>query len=307
MNPDRKPQQLVVERVQWIPSSPDEIEVRVYGVWNGASVPPAVTLLVGDSPFDAAARPAAAGAPPAWSAAFLVPLELRTALEEAGAVLAGPDFVVLLPGAEPGVMDAPPGTVVDPTVLAERRARRAEIAEESAAARAASAEQTVETLRAQLGHLEERVARAGEERDQLAGRVADAERQLRLAEQREEAERRRRGELEEEVASARRGTEAELEDLRARLAGAEEVTATLERELDRARRRAEDADPDRRGRARRAPRGRGARVEREGGGGRPPHRGGLPPRPGRGPPRRSGASPAGREAETPLARAERRR
>ncbi|HEX8086839.1 MAG TPA: hypothetical protein VF529_21305 [Solirubrobacteraceae bacterium] len=241
MNPDRRPLPLRVESVEWIPSSPDEIEVRIYGAWNGSTVPPEVSLVIGDEVFAPLADPPAPGLAPAWTAAYLVPVDARAALEEGNAAVAGPDFALPLPAARPGAMDRPPGTVVDPAVLAERRARRAEIAEESATRRAASAEQTVETLRAQLAHLEERAARAGADRDTLAARVADAERRLRLAEQREEAERRRRAELEDEVASARRGTESELEDLRARLAGAEELVEVLERELEHTRRRAEDA------------------------------------------------------------------
>ncbi|HEV3000499.1 MAG TPA: hypothetical protein VGW75_07160 [Solirubrobacteraceae bacterium] len=241
MNPAREPHALSVQRVEWIPSSPDEIEVRVYGAWHGATVPPAVTLAIGDDAVEALPDPPPAGLAPAWSAAFLVPVDARAAVEAGEARLSGPGFTLALPPAEPGAMDGPPGTVIDPAVLAERRARRAELAEESAARRAASAEQTVETLRAQLAHLEERAARAGTDRDRLAARIADAERRLRLTEQREEAERRRRAELEEEVASARRGAETEIQDLRARLAGAEELVDTLERELVHARRRAADA------------------------------------------------------------------
>ena len=230
-----------MERVEWIPSSPDEIEVRVYGAWHASTVPPPVSLVIGNDVFEPLGDPPAAGLPPAWSGAYLVPAEARAALEAGNAAIAAADFALPLPAAEPGVLDPPPGTVVDPAVLAERRARRAELAEESAAARAASAEQTVETLRAQLAHLEERASRAGAERDRMAARVADAERRLRLAEQREEAERRRRSELEEEVAASRRGVESELEELRARPAGAEELADPLERELDNARRRAEVA------------------------------------------------------------------
>ncbi len=241
MNPDRQPQPLRVERVEWIPSSPDEIEVRVYGVWHGSTVPPAVSLVIGNDVVAPLADPPPPGLAPAWSSAYMVTVEARVELEAGNAAVVGPDFAVPLPAAEPGAMDGPPGTVVDPKVLAERRARRAEVAEESAAARAASAEETVETLRAQLAHLEERAARAGADRDALAGRVADAERRLRLAEQREEAERRRRSELEDDVASSRRGAQSEIEDLRARLAAAEELVETLERELTDARRQTADA------------------------------------------------------------------
>ena len=241
MNPDRQPHELLLDRVEWIPSSPDAIEVRVYGAWHGTTVPPPAVLMVEGRAVEAVPDPPAAGLAPAWTAAFLVPVEARAAVEAGEALLVAEGVELRLPPAVPGALDPPPGTVVDPAVLAERRARRAELAEESAARKAASAMQQVETLRAQMAHLEERAARAGEERDRLAARVADAERRLRLAEQREEGERRRRAELEEEVASARRGAEAEMEDLRARLAGAEELVDVLERELDGARRRADSA------------------------------------------------------------------
>jgi hypothetical protein len=210
-------------------------------MWHGGSVPPPVSLVIGDDLIAPLPDAPAGGLAPAWSSAYLAPVETRSSLEEGNAALVGPDFAIPLPAAEPGAMDRPPGTVVDPAVLAERRARRAEQAEESASSRVTSAEQTVETLRAQLAHLEERASRAGEERDSLAARVSDAEGRLRLAEQREEAERRRRAELEEQVAGTRHGVEGELEDLRARLADARELAETLERELDHVRRRADDA------------------------------------------------------------------
>ncbi len=242
MNPDRQPLALDVQQVVWLPSSPTAIEVRVFGAWSGSTVPPAVELVVGSSRVAAQRDAPAAGAPPAWSAAFLAPVEWRAALEAGEGRLEAGDVAVALPPAVPGTMgevidDEPGGTVVDPAVLAERRARRAELAEQSAFERAATAEQTVETLRTQLGHLEERLAGAATERDRLAARVADAERRLRLAEQREEAERRRRTELEEETLATRRDVEAELVELRDRLAGAEEVTAAIEQELHHARRR----------------------------------------------------------------------
>ncbi|HEX8207985.1 MAG TPA: hypothetical protein VF587_18115, partial [Solirubrobacteraceae bacterium] len=141
VNPDRQPRPLVVERVEWIPSSPDEIEVRVYGAWHGGSVPPAVTLVIGNDIIAPLPDPPVAGVAPVWTAAYLASVEARADLEAGNAALAGPDFAFPLPAAEPGALDPPPGTVVDPIVLAERRARRAGQAEEGAAARAASAEQ----------------------------------------------------------------------------------------------------------------------------------------------------------------------
>ena len=127
VNPDRHPRPLVVDRVEWIPSSPDEIEVRVYGAWHGPTVPPAVALEIGSFSLEAVPEPPPAGRAPAWAAAFLVPVEERVALEAGEARLTGPGFALPLPPADPGVMDAPEGTVVDPAVLAERRARRAEL------------------------------------------------------------------------------------------------------------------------------------------------------------------------------------
>ena len=229
-----------------MPSSPDAIEVRVFGAWLGATVPPPVELVVGDSRTPALPDAPAAGAPPSWSAAFLAPIDVRAAVEAGEASIEAGDAAVRLsagvPGPLPGHEAAPGGTLVDPAVLAERRARRAELAEQSGSGRAATADQTVATLRMQLGHLEERLAGAASERDRLAARVADAERRLRLAEQREEAERRRRAELEEETLAARREAETELQDLRGRLAGAEEVAAAIEQELGHARRRRGSAE-----------------------------------------------------------------
>lgn len=242
MNPDDRPRTLSPDRVEWVPSSPDAIEVRVFGTWHGSTVPPAAVLLLNGDRVEELGTPPGDDVPPAWSASFLVPVESRSAVEGGDALLDVGGFVVALPPATPGRMVEPAsdiGTLVDPAVLAERRARRAEIAEQSAAERAASAEQEASTLRTQLEHIEERLARAASERDSLASRVADAERRLRLAEQREEAERRRRGELEEELAAERRSVEQEVHDLSDRLASAEEVTEALERELAAARRREE--------------------------------------------------------------------
>jgi len=239
--PEEEPLTLEVVRVEWVAASPEALEARLFGLWHGGAVPPAPVLVVDARRFEALPDPPPAGRPPAWSAAFAVPVELRGALEAGeGVVLVGPE-VVGLPPAAPGAPDGPPGTVVDPAVLAERRAARAEIAEASWSRRAASAEQAAETLRAQLGHLEERLGRAQAERDALADRVVDAERRLRAVEQREEAERRRRAELEEEAGAASRETEALVADLRARLGAAEEATSELTRELTVMRRRHEAA------------------------------------------------------------------
>ena len=65
MNPDRQPQPLLVERVEWVPSSPDEIEVRVYGAWHGSTRPPEVTLLVGADRLPGLSDPPPPGLAPA--------------------------------------------------------------------------------------------------------------------------------------------------------------------------------------------------------------------------------------------------
>ncbi|MDQ3739431.1 MAG: hypothetical protein M3389_00675, partial [Actinomycetota bacterium] len=75
MNPDRHPLPLRVERVEWIPSSPDEIEVRVYGAWHGPTVPPAVSLVIGDDLVAPLPDPPPAGLAPGWSAAYLAPVD----------------------------------------------------------------------------------------------------------------------------------------------------------------------------------------------------------------------------------------
>ena len=229
MNPGPKPSPLEVDRVEWLPSSPDEIEVRVFGAWRGSTVPPVAVLAVAGRRLTAEATPPAGGPPPEWAALFLAPIESRGDLESADAWLELDGEHIVLPAARPGVLDRDPDpdNVVDPGVLAERRARRAEAAEGPAAQRAASAEETAETLRTQLEHLETRLARSTQEREQLAARVADAEQRLRTAEQ-----------------GAQTVVAAEVEGLRDQLAASEELTGALQRELERARHRRDDAERD---------------------------------------------------------------
>lgn len=233
MNPADRPELLTPERAEWVPASPEAIEVRVFGTWHGPTVPPRPRIVVGTESVEAQAVPPGPDVPPAWSASFRLPSETRVDVEAGAGVLLVGSTVVGVPPATPGRLDPP--VVVDPLVLAERRARRVEAAATTEREQADEAS----TLRAQLRHLEERLARSGEERDALASRVADAERRLRLAEQREESERRRRGELEEDLAVEGREIEEELHELRDRLASAEEVTEVLERELATARHREE--------------------------------------------------------------------
>src|SRR5205085_5505383 len=128
------------------------------------------------------------------------------------------DAEIPLPAASAGPADEatapPPATIVDRSVLDERRARRFEGAEESLVRRAQAAEATAATLRTQVEHLEERLREAVTEREAL-------ERDLRAAEQREEAERRVRLEVQEERDSVREDADRRAGALRTRLRAAE--------------------------------------------------------------------------------------
>jgi predicted nucleic acid-binding Zn-ribbon protein len=238
LTPDSAP--IVVDRVEWVPGSPEAVEVRVYGRWRDRPPEGPLALVVEHGGRVDRFDPVA-GAPGAILS-FAVPNEMRARLAQEGALALtlGSDRVALAP-AVPGSVapdqDAlPSGTVVDRAVLAERRARRAELAEESLARRAAEAEGTVSTLEAQLANLEERLAQAAAECDELEATVAERECTLRAAEQREYAEQQRRVEAEDELSAARRAAEAELGDLRGRLREAGERADELARELSRARR-----------------------------------------------------------------------
>ncbi len=111
-------------------------------------------------------------------------------------------------------------SVVDPAVLAERRAARAERGEDALKARAADAERAVVSLERRLSDAESQLDDAARERDTLADRLTEAERQLTVARQQAFAEEQGRIDAEDEVAAALRD-----------LAAAEERAAALEEEL----------------------------------------------------------------------------
>src|SRR5947208_2292877 len=131
-------------------------------------------------PETSGAASQAAPEPQAFRAAFSVPDPLAPLLEDGTAELdLGPVTVRLPPPAPPGEeaeAGEPEGTVVDPAMLAERRARRAEQAEQANAQRAGDAERTAAKLEGELGKLELRLAAATEERARLEERLADRER-----------------------------------------------------------------------------------------------------------------------------------
>ena len=127
-------------------------------------------------------------------------------------------------------MTQPPsesGNVVDPEVLAARRARRAEVSEDA-------------SLELRLFEAERRLGEVAAERDALRARIEGLERDLRGTRQREWAEQQQRLEAQGEAAAARELAGSQLAELRERLAEAEAEVAVVAAERDRARRALED-------------------------------------------------------------------
>lgn len=245
MHPDFPPASapLEVDRVEWVPASAEAVHVYLLGRWVDRPVADAMVLLVGTDrrrhAFDALPGP-----PAGVLAAFAVPNELRARLSVDIALQIGTQEIAL-PAAETGTVrddipivvdEEPEGEVIDRAVLAERRARRAEMAEESLERRAAEAEQTATTLEAQLANLEQQLGQAHDERDEAAAALADAELRLKAAQQREYAEQQGRIEAQDQIEQVRRDQEHELTDLRRRLEAANQRAEDMAREVDRARR-----------------------------------------------------------------------
>ena len=239
---------LRVERVDLVPTDMGTIVVRVAGRWAGDPVPAVPVLRAGDRRFDAlressGAAERAAGGEGAFRAAFAVPEELRPSLLGPLRMTVG-ETEVSLPAANEveGVPSGAAGTVVDRAVLAERRARRAELAEEEGARRAEEAEGSVAALEAELAKLELRLEQASSERAELQARLADAARDARAASQRAHAERRRREEAIEDAADRADEAEREAARLRARLQVGDERARALAREAEALRRRVSEAE-----------------------------------------------------------------
>src|SRR4051794_20814676 len=227
---------LDVERVEWVPATPESVRVRVVGRWRGP--PPAVApvLLVGDLSFAADEHGIVEGA---WRASFTAPVEIRARLERRLALRVG-DAEIGLPAASAGPADEssapPPGEIVGRGVLDERRARRFEGVEGSIVRRAEAAEAEAATLRTQLEHLEERLREAGAEREadrsriaELRARVEAAERHAGALAREMDAVRREGAEALEAAVALRREAEAE----RALASPDGERIARLEAELGR--------------------------------------------------------------------------
>ena len=146
-----------------------------------------------------------------------------------------------MPPDEPARLPAE-GKVVDPVVLAERRAQRAELAEQVAARRAADAQALAAELSGERARLEAELEEARREPERLSRLVAERERALRAAEQRAHGEEAQRIETAEQLADAVRRHETELAELRARSERAETLAAERAEELRALRTRLTEAE-----------------------------------------------------------------
>ena len=201
---------LLVDDVVAFPSDFGTLVVEVSGRWLGpappALGPPALIVDDGRRSHRFPALPAGARRPPptprtsGFAATFSVPADLRSclvaplALELASARVALPDA-----RQASAPRSTNPGAVVDPLVLAERRALRAEHGERAVARAAAESERELRALRATVTELRARLAAASEAQERLEALAAESEAAAAAAGRRAESERRRREELAAEV------------------------------------------------------------------------------------------------------------
>ncbi len=231
-----------IERVEWLSSSPEAVLVRVHARSMQPRSRDEVRLIVDDGgrrrPFAPDAGLQVDEQTGAWAASFTIPIELRPrlegnlALEVGGLVLALPGALAGPEGGEPAV-DA---QVIDRGVLAERRARRAELAEQTLLRRATEAEATVDTLQRQLTNLEQRFTVTTQELERLRRAVRDGEAERRRLRQREYAEQQQRLETEERVRELNAQISGEGDGLRASLRETERKVERLSAELERVQR-----------------------------------------------------------------------
>ena len=120
-----------------------------------------------------------------------------------------------------------PDNVVDPVVMAERRARRAELAEEELRELLREAELGAATLKGRLSAVEGELATARAQRDGLAADLARREEELQAAARREAADQALRTEAQTRAAEAQTGSRREVEELRLRLVAAEQRAQLL--------------------------------------------------------------------------------
>ncbi len=121
---------------------------------------------------------------------------------------------------------------IEGDLLAQRRARRAELSDPALLRRAEVAEATVRTLETHLNSLQQRLQETGEEQRRMSEQLAEREREVRRVKQREYAEQQLRVEVEErcEIQSSER--RAELEELHRRLSVSERHAQELADQLE---------------------------------------------------------------------------
>jgi chromosome segregation ATPase len=122
---------------------------------------------------------------------------------------------------------------VDPAVIAERRAVRAEQAEQELLERMRDAERRVEAAGEKVAAAEQRAQAAERQREQAERAAHDLRRQLQAAEQREFAEQQRRIETEEELSGGLGEARTEAARLAESAAAADQRAAELARDAER--------------------------------------------------------------------------
>ncbi|HEX4107461.1 MAG TPA: hypothetical protein VHX88_04965, partial [Solirubrobacteraceae bacterium] len=246
---------LRVDRVEWLAATTQELLVLVHGRWHGPEAPGRPTLLVRGGErvlrvdareiLDAAGTSLIGGELPSadapWTARFPVAMEHRPRLAAGLALLLGGSEhtlprAVRVPAHAAGTGEAPAAQVIDRAVLAERRARRAEMVEGTLEQRAEEAEATVRDLEWRLESVEEQLAAVVREREQLRERVTGAEREVRRIRQREYAEQQLRIEAETRADAGDLELHSKIEALRRRLQDSEAEGERLREDLEDTRR-----------------------------------------------------------------------
>src|SRR6266852_48260 len=235
---------LRIDAVEVLPTDLRSVLLRVAGAWEGPPpeglASPVLVLREADRrhridslPETSGAAARAAPETQPFRAAFSVPDALAPLLDESIELDLGP-LTVRLPAPTPLGEEADrgeqEGTVVDPAVLAERRARRAELAEETNLPRAGEDEQAAAQLEGELGKLELRLAAAAEERAGLEARLAAMRRRADEAERTAPELDARSRELQERADAVARA-ERDMTTARADLAHAMSRARAMQREL----------------------------------------------------------------------------
>jgi hypothetical protein len=121
---------------------------------------------------------------------------------------------------------------IEGDLLAQRRARRAELSDPALIRRAEVAEATVRTLETHLNSLQQRLQETGEEQRRMSEQLSEREREVRRVKQREYAEQQLRVEVEERCEIVNSEKRAEVEELHRRLSVSERHAHELADQLE---------------------------------------------------------------------------